>query len=92
MPEVNYTRVGTTPSNENEMAKEPSAINDGIDKKEGSLENHVVITTVDSIDGALKSIQSRMGTVAIGNMGLTARSKDSGGNMPGLFQSTGQRI
>jgi uncharacterized protein len=91
MPEMNYTMVGTTPSDENGMPKEAGAINGGMAQRGKPVEHTVVTIHVDDIDAALKNIEKLGGkTVApkmsIGDMGFTAYFKDSEGNTVGLWQ------
>lgn len=95
MPQMNYTMVGTTPSDQNGMPKELGAINGGMGKKAGPLQNPVITIQVDSIDEALKTVQSHGGKIEqkkmpVGNMGWTAYFKDTEGNVMGLFQGPGQ--
>ncbi len=93
MPEMNYTMVGTVPSDENGVPKEPGAINGGMTKREEPVKNPVITIQVDDIDVALKTIEKQGGKTlvkktAIGSdMGFTAYFKDSEGNTVGLFQS-----
>ena len=95
IPEDNYTMVGTTPSDENGMPKEPGSINGGIGKKTGPLQNPVITIQVDSIEEALKTVQAHGGKLerkkmAVGNMGWAAYFKDTEGNVMGLFQGSTQ--
>ena len=95
MPEMTYTMVGTTPSDENGMPKEPGSINGGIGKKTGPLQNPVITIRVDSIDEALKTVQAHGGKLeqkktTVGNMGWAAYFKYTEGNVMGLFQGATQ--
>jgi hypothetical protein len=93
MPEMNYTMVGTTPSDQNGMPKKPGAINGGIGEKTGPLQNPVITIQVDSIDETLKTVQANGGKIeqkkmAVGDMGWAAYFKDTEGNVMGLFQGS----
>ena len=93
LPEMDYTLVGTTPSDQNGMPKEPGAINGGMGKKAGPLQCPVITMQVDSIDDALKAVQAHGGKVEqkklpVGDMGWSAYFKDTEGNVMGLFQRT----
>lgn len=95
MPQMNYTMVGTTPSDQNGRPTELGAINGGMGKKGGPLKNPVITISVDNIDEALKTVQAHGGKVeqkkiAVGNMGFSAYFKDTEGNVMGLWQNTGQ--
>lgn len=95
MPEMNYTMVGTTPSDQNGVPKEPGSINGGIGEKTGPLQNPVITIRVDSIDEALKMVQAHGGKIEqkkmpVGDMGWTAYFKDTEGNVMGLFQGPTQ--
>jgi hypothetical protein len=95
IPEDNYTMVGTTPSDENGMPKEPGSINGGIGKKTGPLQNPVITIQVDSIEEALKTVQAHGGKLerkkmAVGNMGWAAYFKDTEGNVMGRYQGATQ--
>jgi predicted enzyme related to lactoylglutathione lyase len=91
MPEMNYTMVGTAPSNDQGMPTQPGSINGGMPKRGGSVEHIVVTINVQDIDASLKKIEGLGGkTVAkktpIGEMGFTAYFKDTEGNVVGLWQ------
>ncbi len=92
MPEMNYTMVGTTPSDQNGMPKEPGAINGGMPKRGEPVKNTVITIAVDNIDAALKTIASLGGKEvgkknAVGDMGWSAYFKDTEGNIVGLWQN-----
>ena len=53
MPEMNYTMISTTPSDENGMPKEPGAINGGMPKRSEPVKQTVVTIAVENIDNAL---------------------------------------
>lgn len=91
MPEMNYTMIGTAPSDAQGMPTVPGAINGGMGARKSPLSHPVVTINVDDIDASLKQVQANGGsTVAkktpIGPMGFTAYFKDSEGNVVGLWQ------
>lgn len=92
MPEINYTLLSTTESDQNRTPKEPGAINGGMFKRGlYGLEHPLVTIRVTSIENTLQSIEKlggkRMGEkMPVGDMGFAAYFKDSEGNVVGLFQ------
>jgi predicted enzyme related to lactoylglutathione lyase len=94
MPEMNYTIVGTTPSNEQGMPTEPGAINGGMFEREQDLPTPVITINVDDVDAALEKVESLGGKtvrpkMAVGEMGFAAYFNDSEGNLMGLWQNAG---
>jgi predicted enzyme related to lactoylglutathione lyase len=92
MPEMEYTMLGTTPSDKDGMPKELGAINGGMGARGAPLSHTVVTINVDDIDASLKLIAKKGGKVvrkklAIGPMGFVAYFKDSEGNVVGLYQA-----
>jgi len=93
MPEMEYTMVGTTPSDaKTGMPKEPGAINGGMPKRGNAVKSTVVTIQVDDIEKALKTVEQLGGkTVStkmpVGDMGFAAYFKDTEGNIVGLYQS-----
>jgi uncharacterized protein len=90
MPDFGYAMVGTSPSDEQGMPKEPGSINGGMPKRGGPVNNIVVTVGVDDIDSALKQIEQLGGKTVqakmpIGDMGFTAYFKDTEGNVVGLW-------
>ncbi len=57
MPEMNYTMVGTGPSDENGVPTQPGMINGGMPKRGTPVEHTVVTIHVPSIDDALTRIE-----------------------------------
>ncbi len=93
MPEMDYTLVSTTPTNEQGMPADPGAINGGMFKREEQLTTPIITINVDDVDKALATIGSLGGSTvrpkeAIGDMGFAAYFKDSEGNLMGLWQTT----
>ncbi len=97
MPEMNYTMVGTTESDENGMPKAPGAINGGMTKRQAPVSAPVITIGVDDIDAALKTVEQNGGKTLVKktdigqNMGFTAYFKDSEGNIVGLYQNAQQQ-
>jgi predicted enzyme related to lactoylglutathione lyase len=94
IPEVNYTMVGTTPTNEQGMPTDPGAINGGMLKREPPVTSPVLTIDVDDIDKALEKIGTLGGSTVqakqpVMDMGFAAYFKDSEGNLMGLWQSAG---
>jgi predicted enzyme related to lactoylglutathione lyase len=93
MPEMKYTIVSTGPAAENGMPAEPGYIGGGMFEREPAFPQGPVITIdVESIDDALKTIQSLGGETVgeksqVGEMGFAAYFKDTEGNIMGLWES-----
>ncbi len=84
--------VGTTPSDQNGMPKDPGAINGGITKRRDPVKNTVITVDVADIDSSLKNIEKLGGKVVqkkqpVANMDFTAYFKDTEGNIVGLWQN-----
>jgi uncharacterized protein len=93
-PGMEYTTVETTPVDEQQRPKDPGAINGGMFKRTAEIPVPVPVITisVNSIDDALKQVESSGGTVVkpseeIPGMGSYAYAKDTEGNLFGLWQS-----
>jgi uncharacterized protein len=92
MPEMNYTIVSTTPTDESGMPTEPGSINGGMMQREQPLGSPVIVLDVDDIDKSLEKVESLGGSTvvprqAVGDMGFAAYFKDSEGNIMGLWQN-----
>ncbi len=92
MPDMGYTMVSTTPTDEQGAPKEPGAINGGMFKREGALSTPVITIDVDDIDKALETVAANGGSTvqgkqAVMDMGYAAYFKDSEGNLMGLWQT-----
>ncbi len=92
MPEMQYTMISTTPSDENGMPKQPGAINGGMPKRNDMVKQTVVTVNVKSIDDSLAKIEKlggkRMGDkMSVGEMGWAAYFRDTEGNVVGLWQN-----
>jgi predicted enzyme related to lactoylglutathione lyase len=91
IPEMNYTIVNTVPVDENNMPKEPGAINGGMLKRNHAGEQPVIVINVSSVDEYLKKVEKAGGKtvmpkVQVGEMGLYARVTDTEGNVIGLWE------
>jgi predicted enzyme related to lactoylglutathione lyase len=94
IPEVDYTMVNTTPTNEQGMPSDPGAINGGMLKREPPVTSPVITIDVEDIDKALERIGTLGGSTvqpkqSVMDMGFAAYFKDSEGNLMGLWQSAG---
>lgn len=92
MPEMDYTTVVTTSTDEQGMPSEPGAINGGLFGRYGELTNPVITVDVDDIDATLEKIGTLGGTTVtpkqeIPDMGFYAYFRDSEGNLMGLWQN-----
>jgi hypothetical protein len=92
MPELDYTSVTTTPTNDQGMPDEPGAINGGMFQRQKSLSTPIITIAVEDIDQALKTIGSLGGSTVspkepVADMGFAAYFKDSEGNVLGLWQN-----
>ena len=57
MPDMGYTMVSTTPTDDQGAPTDPGAINGGMFKREGPLSTPVITIDVDDIDKALETIE-----------------------------------
>lgn len=94
MPGMDYTILGTAPTDDQGMVADPGAINGGMFKREPDISTPVITISVDDIDASLQTIESLGGTTvrpkeAIGDMGFAAYFSDSEGNLMGLWQNAG---
>lgn len=94
MPEMNYTIVRTTPTDEQGMPSEPGSINGGMFQREAPLTAPMITVDVEDIEKSLRTIESLGGSTvlpkqAIAEMGFVAYFKDSEGNVVGLWQNAG---
>ena len=94
IPEVDYTMVNTTPTNEQGMPTDPGAINGGMLKREPPVSSPVITIDVEDIDKTLERIGTLGGSTvqpkqSVMDMGFAAYFRDSEGNLMGLWQSAG---
>ncbi len=92
VPELSYTMIQTTETDEQGMPSAPGAINGGMFRREGTINSPVVTVDVDDIDEALQKIESLGGSTVsprqeVGTMGWAAYFKDTEGNIVGLWQN-----
>ena len=92
MPEMSYTIVQTTAVDEEHMPTEPGAINGGLMRRTRETPAPVITIDVESIDEALKQVESGGGTVVrprteIRGMGAFAYFTDTEGNTLGLWEN-----
>jgi predicted enzyme related to lactoylglutathione lyase len=96
MPEMNYTMVSTTETNDQGMPTNPGAINGGMAQRGAPLTGPVITIDVADIESALDQVeklggQTVRGKEAVGNMGFAAYFADTEGNVVGLWQSAATR-
>jgi predicted enzyme related to lactoylglutathione lyase len=92
MPQMQYTMVTTTPTDEQGRPGEIGGINGGMLARQGPITAPVITIGVDDIDDAVARVEKLGGTVAIGRqpvgeMGWSAYVHDSEGNLIGLWQN-----
>jgi predicted enzyme related to lactoylglutathione lyase len=93
MPEgIDYTIIRTVDVDEQQMPKEPGAINGGMMKRSSDTPSPVITINVDAIDDALKKVESGGGSTVrprteIPGMGAFAYFKDTEGNVMGLWEN-----
>jgi len=92
IPEMKYTIARSVEVDENQMPKEPGAINGGIFKRESDMPHPQFYIDVDDIDKALEHIEEHGGKLVrgktpVGDMGFVANFKDTEGNVLGLWES-----
>ena len=92
MPEMQYTMVRTTETDEQGAPASPGAINGGMLQRQGPITAPIITIEVDDIDKTLDTIASlggsaTIGKQAVGDMGYAAYFKDSEGNVVGLWQN-----
>ena len=92
MPEMSYVVAQSAPVDENQMPKEPGAINGGLFQRPKEAPHPTIYVGVESIDATIKKVQAAGGKVVTPNtpipgMGAYARVSDTEGNVIGLFQN-----
>lgn len=101
MPELNYTIIKTTPTDEAGMPALPGAINGGMLRREmlrreANVTSPVITVDVGDIDAALEKIEALGGAtvtprVEVPGMGWAAYFRDTEGNVVGLWQNMAPR-
>ena len=93
MPEMQYTILSTTETDEEGRPLKPGAINGGMGKREAPhFQTPMITIDVEDIDKAVERIESVGGSAVgdklkVGEMGWAAYFKDSEGNVVGLWQN-----
>jgi uncharacterized protein len=92
MEGMDYTIVRTVDVDEQQMPKEPGAINGGMMKRSSDTPSPVITINVDSINDSLKKVEAGGGSVVqprqeIPGMGAFAYFKDTEGNVMGLWEN-----
>ncbi len=92
MPDMKYTMVGTTETDDQGRPSEPGAINGGMLERGGPVTSPVITIEVDDIDKSLETVGSLGGSTvlprqSVMDMGYAAYFKDSEGNVIGLWQN-----
>ncbi len=92
MPEMNYTLISTTATDETGAPSEPGAINGGMMQRQGRFTAPVVTIETDDIETTLQQVEKLGGSVvepqmAVGEMGFAAYFTDTEGNVVGLWQN-----
>jgi uncharacterized protein len=92
MPEMSYTMVVTTPTDDQGMPTEPGAINGGLTPRQSPVSTPTLTIGVDSVDEALATVEKHGGKVvagkmAVGDMGFVGYFSDTEGNVVGLWQN-----
>ena len=92
MEGMDYTIVRTVGVDDQQIPKEPGAINGGMMKRSSDTPSPVITINVDSIDDALKRVEAGGGSTVtprqeIPGMGAFAYFKDTEGNTLGLWEN-----
>jgi predicted enzyme related to lactoylglutathione lyase len=92
MPEMNYTLVSTTETDDSGAPKEPGGINGGMLARSGAITAPVVTVEAEDIDDTLLTVEKLGGAVVmpktpVGEMGYSAYFSDPEGNVIGLWQN-----
>ena len=92
VPDMSYTMVKTTETDEKWMPKEPGAINGGMLKRGSTVTNPTFAIDVENIDEAVQKVKNAGGIIVreketVGPMGFVAYFKDTEGNILSLWQN-----
>ncbi len=92
IPEINYTGIKTTPTDETSLPLERGVINGGLTERAKDTPTPVITIEVDSIDDYVKKVESAGGQSIspkgeVPQMGYYAYVKDSEGNVIGLWEN-----
>jgi predicted enzyme related to lactoylglutathione lyase len=93
IPDMSYVMAETVPVDNNQMPREPGAINGGLFQRPKEAPGPTIYVDVDSIDAAIEKVAAAGGKVVTPNtpipgMGAYARVADTEGNVIGLFQAS----
>jgi uncharacterized protein len=92
VPEMQYTLVTTTETDEQGAPKEPGGINGGLMARQGRMTAPIITIESDDIEDSLTTVEKLGGSVAaprmaVGDMGYAAYFIDTEGNVIGLWQN-----
>lgn len=92
VPDMSYTMVRTTETDEKWMPKEPGAINGGMLKRNDAVPVPSFAIDVGNLDEAIEKVKKAGGVIikgktSVGPMGFIAYFKDSEGNILSLWQN-----
>ena len=92
MPDMGYTILSTTKTDDQGMPTAPGAINGGMMRRAEPLTGPIITISVDDIDRALEQVESLGGSTVqgrqeVGDMGYAAYFKDTEGNTMGMWQN-----
>jgi predicted enzyme related to lactoylglutathione lyase len=92
MPEMQYTIVSTTETDQTGAPKEPGGINGGMMQRQGRMTAPIITIEAEDIEDALVAVEKLGGAVvapkmAVGEMGFAAYFSDTEGNVIGLWQN-----
>jgi predicted enzyme related to lactoylglutathione lyase len=92
MPGMDYTMIQTVEVDDQQMPREPGAINGGLVPRTADTPAPVITIDVEAIDDSLKKVEAGGGSVVksrteIPGMGAFAYFKDTEGNVVGLWEN-----
>jgi uncharacterized protein len=92
MPQMQYTLVTTTATDEQGQPTESGAINGGMLARQGPITSPIIVIDVQDLDEALARVEKLGGKVVlgrqqVGDMGYSAYVNDTEGNVIGLWQT-----
>jgi predicted enzyme related to lactoylglutathione lyase len=92
MPQMQYTLVTTTATDEQGQPTESGAINGGMLARQGPITSPIIVIDVQDLDEALARVEKLGGKVVlgrqqVGDMGYSAYVNDTEGNVIGLWQA-----
>ena len=92
MPQMQYTLVTTTDTDQQGRPAEAGGINGGMLARQGPITAPVITIGVEDLDDAIARVEKLGGKVAIGrqsvgDMGFSAYFHDTEGNLIGLWQN-----